>query len=406
MGRAALACALFGLGPVLHAQDGKAILDALVRKGVLTQEEAAEITKEANKATTSVVVVAGGKSTAKLSIGGRLQIQYDGLSTNIDGTAADPAATNHFFARRAYLTVKGSLGNRATVDITYDLASTSFDAAFIKWKQSSDLAFDLGLRKVNLAYEESMISSGALKSIERTGATRFFVEPANGRRLGAGGYRIGLYAEGKSGPLFWGAAVTNPERVSSITSTGAAGNNGFAYWGNAGLKNKFQDGAGTYVIGGGIGLLPDQGGKTLGAGDDLLVGNVYADINVGSFFLVAEYLFSRNDNGAGPGRDANSRGFWIQPSFKFDKNWEGVVRFSHLDSDGRGINLSDGIRSAPSGGTMDKLTDYYLGFIYYISGNDLKFQAGYVYGEAKDTVTGGSAKARTSGVRSQMQVQF
>ncbi len=117
-------------------------------------------------------------------------------------------------------------------------------------------------------------------------------------------------------------------------------------------------------------------------------------------------LSSDNENGAGANGDANSYGFWIQPSYRFNKNWEGVFRYSYTDSDGRGINVSDGIRNAPAGGTMDTLTDYYLGFTYYISGDDLKFQAGYVYGESQDTVTGGSAKATSSGIRSQMQVQF
>jgi len=39
-----------------------------------------------------------------------------------------------------------------------------------------------------------------------------------------------------------------------------------------------------------------------------------------------------------------------------------------------------------------------------IAGNDLKLQAGYVYGQTDDTVTGGPATATASGVRSQVQV--
>jgi len=33
-------------------------------------------------------------------------------------------------------------------------------------------------------------------------------------------------------------------------------------------------------------------------------------------------------------------------------------------------------------------------------------QAGYIYGESKDTVTGGAAKAKVQGVRSQLQLNF
>ena len=401
-----VALGLLAGAPKAAAQDGKAVLDLLVKEGILTTDQAAKVGKEASKAPVLIPVTAGGKSTTKLSLGGRLQIQFDGLSTDIDN-AVDPADTNHFFVRRAYLTLKGTVSANATFDITYDMATSSFDAAFIKWKQSDSLAFDIGLRKVNIAYEESTVSSGALKAIERTGATRYFVEPENTRRLGAGGYRLGLYVEGKEGPFFWGAAITNPERVSSATSIGTAANNGVALWGNVGVKDKMKgvkDGA--YVFGAGLGYMPDQGGKTVGTGNDLLVGNIYADLNIGKFSLVTEYLYSRNENGAGANRDANSYGFWLQPSYKFDKHWEGVVRYSFLDSDGRGINLSDAVRSAPSGGTMDKITDYFIGVNYCFLGNDLKIQAGYVYAEAEDTVTGTPAKATSSGFRSQMQIQF
>lgn len=401
-----VALGLLGGAAPASAQDGKAILDALVKKGLLTSAEAEQITKDAKKTPLPIDVAAAGKSTSKLSLGGRLQIQYDALSTDI-ANANDPADNSHFFVRRAYLSLKGALTGNATFDITYDMATSSFDAAFIKWKQSDALAFDVGLRKVNLAYEESTVSSGALKAIERTGATRYFVEPENGRRLGAGGYRLGLYAEGKEGPFFWGAALTNPERVNSATAISTAATNGLAYWGNVGVRNSIgarKDAS--YVVGAGVGFMPDQGGKTLGTGNDLFVSNVYVDVTMGNFSLLAEYLYSSNDNGAGANRDSNSYGFWFQPSYKFSKQWEGVFRYSFTDSDGRGINLSDAVRNAPSGGTMDKVTDYFIGANYYILGNDLKIQAGYVYAEAKDTITGGSAKATSSGFRSQMQIQF
>jgi hypothetical protein len=86
--------------------------------------------------------------------------------------------------------------------------------------------------------------------------------------------------------------------------------------------------------------------------------------------------------------------------------FEPVIRYSIVNSDHRGVALSDGIRSAPSGGTMDKMSELFLGANYYFRGNDVKLQAGYIYGESKDTVTGGAAKATTQGVRSQLQLNF
>jgi hypothetical protein len=70
------------------------------------------------------------------------------------------------------------------------------------------------------------------------------------------------------------------------------------------------------------------------------------------------------------------------------------------------VNISDGIRSAPSGGTMNKMEEWYAGFSYFFRGNDVKWQLGYIYGKSNDTITGGTAGAKTQGVRSQMQVNF
>jgi phosphate-selective porin len=87
-------------------------------------------------------------------------------------------------------------------------------------------------------------------------------------------------------------------------------------------------------------------------------------------------------------------------------DWEAVVRYTYVDSDGRGVNISDGTRSAPSGGTMDKMSEWFIGGNWYIKSNDVKFQLGYIHSESKDIVTGGTAKAQADGVRSQMQVNF
>jgi len=61
----------------LRAQDSGALLNVLVRKGILTDQEAedvrAELTAESHAAVISSV--SGGKSTHSLAISGRLQVQ-------------------------------------------------------------------------------------------------------------------------------------------------------------------------------------------------------------------------------------------------------------------------------------------------------------------------------------------
>src|SRR5215207_5845623 len=96
----------------LLGQESGALLDALIRKGILTNQEAedirADLVRENN--TTPAHVIGGGKSSDRLTVGMRMQAQYAGLGTNVHGSAADPVSTEHFFVRRMYLTLKAGVG--------------------------------------------------------------------------------------------------------------------------------------------------------------------------------------------------------------------------------------------------------------------------------------------------------
>lgn len=409
---ALLGGALIATGSAL-AQDSGPLVDLLVKKGIVNDQEAEELRADLTRDASAGIIstISGGKSTVGLSISGRLQVQYAGLGTSIDGVAANPVSTEHFFLRRIYLGAKANLGNGWTSSINYDFAGTTFDEAKITWTQSDALAVDIGFRKAPIGLEEWDTSSGSLKAIERSPATRYFVESNNGRRLGAGSYRIGVYAGGKAdNGLFYNVAVTNPERnedgTAGVNSAGSAANNNLAFWGNAGYKGKFGEGN-SYRFGGSVGYLPDQGGLVLGKGNNLTVYSVYGVVTSGPFDLEGEYWGGNNQNGAASGTaSAKPTAFWIQPAYFVTDKLEAVIRYTSVDSDGRGVNISDGTRSSPSGGTMDKMSEWYFGGNYLFRGNDVKFQLGYIHAESKDTVAGGPAKAKTDGVRSQMQVNF
>ena len=85
---------------------------------------------------------------------------------------------------------------------------------------------------------------------------------------------------------------------------------------------------------------------------------------------------------------------------------EVVARYQHLDTDGRGVSLSDVVRSSPSAATMNKFTETYVGFNWYIKNNDLKFQLGALNGKTTETLVKTFAEAKTTGIRSQLQLQF
>ena len=421
---ALIGAALLGAGSV-HAQDNKALINALIQKGILTQDEAGKITDEIKKAEAGQTVVTNGSDTwiKKLTLSGRFQAQFVDIGTSIAGVAANPVATQHFLLRRIYLGTKVDMGDGFTGAVTYDFANNSFDTAIVSWKQSDALTLDLGLKKAPFVYEETT-SSGALKAIERSVVTRFFDEPNNGRRLGAASYRIGLYASGNlpASPVFYSVAVTNPERNEysgdgtsgpavngnpGVQSAGNGTNNNFGYYGTVGVADKFD--GGTYKFGVEGGFLPDQGGPaaTVGLGNDLKLYGAFADVTFGNFNLQGEWLQAQDKRGVSATQDARPMGYWIQPSyFLIPKVLEAVVNYSYVDSDGRGVNISDGVRSAPGGGTMNKLSEWYVGGNWYFRGPDYKLQFGYVHADSKDTVIGGTASAKSDGLRTQVQVNF
>jgi phosphate-selective porin len=399
------------------AKENRALLEVLIRKGILTHQEADAISAElvTESQAPKVAVLPGGQSTQRLSLGMRVQMQYAHLDTDIDGVAFETAATNRAFLRRMYLMLRAELSEKWGATVTYDLASSSYDDAFVNWEASPDLRFSFGLRKVNVAYEERA-SSGNIRALERSSVTRYFVESNNGRRLGAASYRVGAFVDGKAElsstlGLVYSAAVTTPERNEAFTLASSPGNgatNRPALWGSAGITGRLANN-GTWVAGVGTGFLPDQGGAgvaNLGSGFDLNVYSVYFDVNADRFGLMAEFLTADVEGGVSATRDATPWGFFVQPSLRISDTFEVVVRYAWLDSDGRGVTLSDAVRSAPSGGTMNKSAEWYAGANWYLRGNDLKYQLGLVSAQTTETVTGGPAEASTVGVRSQLQVTF
>lgn len=413
----ALAAGIILSATCVLAQDSGPLLDALVRKGILTNQEAedlrAELVRDNN--TIPARAMANGRSTDRISVGMRMQMQYASLDTDVKNAAVGPVATDHAFLRRMYLTLKAGLGGDWGVTMTYDFASGSYDDAFAEWRPTPDLAFNFGLRKVNVAYEERA-SSGDIRAIERSAVTRYFVESNNGRRLGAASYRIGAFLDGKKElnqtiGLAYSAAVTAPERPESFTAasaTGDAATNRPAFWGTFGVTGKLENN-GSWIAGVATGYLPDLGGfgtTNFGRGYDLSLYSVFTNVTAGRFTFMGEYLTAKVERGVNATTDASPKGYFLQPTFYLTEAIELVARYSALDSDRRGLTLSDVIRSAPSGGTMNKAVEWYLGGNYYLRGNDLKLQLGLVSAKTKETLTGAPAEAKVFGARSQMQIQF
>jgi hypothetical protein len=422
-----LAVATSGVA-LAQSADNQALIDLLIKKGVLSDQEAKDITAQIAKDQSSQDVETNNDGfLQKLTLSGRFQVQYAGIGTAINGNPVNPVSTEHFFLRRIYIGVNAQFGDGFSGVVTYDLANSSFDKALLEWKQSPLFVVDLGLTKAPFGYEENQ-SSGNLLAIERSTITRYIDEPNNGRRIGAASYRDGLFVSGTYEGFFYQLAATDPERneysgdstntavlvngLGGVGSTGGATTNSFAVYGNVGYGMAFGKGTpynGSFKVGYEAGFDPDQGGTAalgLGHGQNISLSGGFGDLTVGGFRLVGEYETADVDSGVAVNKPANISGWWIQPSYRFTKEWEAVLQYSYINSDGRGVALSDVIRSAPSGGTMNTAAETYIGFNYYIKGNDVKLQTGYIHGESNNTVTGAYAHASTDGIRSQFQIQF
>ena len=147
-------------------------------------------------------------------------------------------------------------------------------------------------------------------------------------------------------------------------------------------------------------------GATIGTGRNISLNGGYADLSLNNLSVVAEFEQANDDSGIANHVNAKPHGFWVQPSYKITPQWEAVVQYSTVNSDGRGVALSDVVRSAPSGGTMETSDEWYFGGNWYIKGNDVKLQAGYIHADSNKTLAGAAATAQTNGVRSQLQFQF
>jgi len=229
-----LAAALFvaGAGP-MFAQDNSALLNILVRKGILTEQEAEDVRADLAKENSAALAsTSKSPNLSKINLSGRVQAQYVGLDTDIDGSTSNPATVRHAFLRRVRIGMKPIFSNEWSAYINYDLTGSFFDAAYLEKIFSPALTLQAGLKKAPIGYEEYFLSSGALKAIERSVVTRYFVESNNGRRLGAGKYRQGVWLSGRQGDFTWETAVTNLEGTytgADSVSTGSAANNGLAY---------------------------------------------------------------------------------------------------------------------------------------------------------------------------------
>ena len=428
----------------------QATLDLLVKKNIITLDEAAALAKSSALPAT----LAGPKdpNVQSLIIAGLFASQFDWLSTRDKAAgAANPPAEMQFLFRRAYFGILVDLGNGWGGDMIFDFAAGAKPPAsyqggggnavqnnfekIIVTKKIEDWNGQLaaGYQKVNFTLEE-YTSSAIVKPIERSLVARYFDEyqtstaPApneeTNRRLGFASHHNGIFWDGRFGGtgFFYGTALTTGIQ-NSTGYTPVGGLNRLAGWVNAGYNGTF---GGDLTGKAGLNLGYSRDGNSNGSQSNSMGGfNPYFSlVYANTFQLDAEWLEARVAHGrinGGVASTATPYGFYLTPSYKINDQWELVARFSYLYTDGRGTNISDVVLNASNVNGVNTLFNQaqslYLGLNWNALGNNIKLLFGYEWDVFRDRQAGGLAgvisasnltgpRAEVSGVRARVQMLF
>lgn len=414
-----IAAALLSLAALYSNAQDKATLDLLVSKGVITKEEASKLSKG------NVKIVAKDKNVKGIKITGRVQTQYENINVEGFGAAGTSHAVskNDFIMRRLFLGAEADLGSGWSGTVVADFGRSGDDKNYLEnayitkaidWELLHG-KLDIGYKKVNFGFEENT-SASKLLSVERSLATRYWTEGNNGRRLGFGARHTGIFWNGKIDEiegLEYGAAVTSPYN-DNPTEIPSSADNTLAYWANVAYSGSIEEDI-SFKIGVNFGYSPDTTSTNVSGGSVWGL-NPYVTANLYGFNIWGEFLISGIENGdITRTEDATPMGVNVGIEYRFDiGEWGKIgptVRYSWLDTDGRGVSVSDGIRNAnnaPGYSSFYAAQSVYAGVNWYIMDDSVKFQLGYEWAQFNGTPSNKSASnfAESNTVRAQMQILF
>ncbi|MEN8662626.1 MAG: porin [Lentimonas sp.] len=377
------------MGTSAYAASNDALLDLLVKKGVLTESEATAVAAELKEENEGFSISAKGSETVKLRFNGRLQGQYDSLGGEVNG--ADTPTTNHFYFRRLFFGVKANLDNGVYAETVFDVAGEefAFEKASLGYKFDEKLNTQFGFQKVPFGFEETS-SSSKLTTIERSVANRFFAD-----QIDFSARHTGIHAQGDLGAGFsYAAALVNGAQGEGSKLWGdAEADNALAYFG------RLQWESNGLTVGADAGAGSNSDSKV--SGNNVTAYTGYINYKLDGFDLLGEYFHGDLDD------LGKVDGYSLRASYRFGK-FEPVVRFSHLEADDFDIDVDELIRRAPSGtdalasgpNVGNEIDSFYFGANYYYS-KALTFMAGYEMAEAENDA---GTEVEVDGFRARIQV--
>lgn len=386
MKKAIISLLVAGAVIAANAQD-KALLETLVKKGMLTQQEAAQIAKD------SVAVTPATKSTKSIKIFGGGQGWYSwGKNSVKAGTGPSGQQQSGFTLRYVKLGVEADVGGGWSAEVVTDFGTEGeyknyLDKVVASKKIDLDYlngTLQLGLRKVNMGYEQNMDDFGQY-AVERSVATYFFTR-YEGKNFGS--RTVGVFWDGnitQVDGLYYGAAVTSGVSEGGVANfiTDAQNSSALSFWVNAGYKNVADIKGETlsYDLGINFGYAPQ--GSYIGDKKGSVWGiNPYATINWRGLTLIGEFFLQQVEDYT-PGRDGVGRtpmGANFTAAYKMDiGEWgaiEPVFRASYVTTNGMGL------KSAYTGDDLGKINQamtFYGGVNWYAT-TAVKTSLGYEFG--------------------------
>jgi phosphate-selective porin OprO and OprP len=351
-------------------QSSNALLDALIRKGILTEQEAKEIAAElepAPKPAAPVVRPSSG-NIRDLQIRGRIHGQFGYTHAENDDGSDDYSTLE---MRRVRLGVRGTLFQnvRAQIEANFIPNSFSMRSAYLEWREHDWIMPKMGFDKPTFGHEENT-SSASILTVERSNINNQMVPgPTTGVSF-AGSYEMFEYGAG----IYTGRANVNPDGWDRYLYNGSIGIR-LDRWIPENHKLSFRI----------DGIANDDTGAIFGFETGVAASGHYL---WGRFDLRVEYLQ------ADPFDGGYVRGGYIMPSYKFTEKIQGVVRYERSTADDTFINAPNRYTRrtdvSPSTATRQG-TDYeavYLGANYYIKGDNLKLMSGVEYSELDGTSRG------------------
>lgn len=433
---AATVAAVFGQPAYAQSDSDSAMLKVLVSRGVLTEQEAADIAKSSAE-----IPVVRSAEKSVFSIKGGIQVQHAYIDSNIHSGANEGkhARVNGFMMRRVITTFKADVEDNYGALVSLDFILPHHTSNIYMYKNidskyaKGQLRF--GYIKPNFCLEE-YTSAFNQYCPERSLATNYFTgstvdttefsyRHSNYRKIDIGGFMTGAYWYGKSQSvkgLDYSFAVTNSENyeygISNLTKNGQ--HNAPDIWAGVVYSKKFDDKLLKFGLNG---MYGEDGNKAYDAASvpffaSRVFGfNPFLHFEARNFKTTFEFLVAHIEKGcrdsATDFSDNTPLGLNYAVEYLFDTDWGKigpVFRYAYLDTDGRGTMVSDGLRKAknPVSKAFDKANSFYIGANWYIIGNSLKVQLGYEFARLWGKVYGNSTDESlfSNSVRTEIQILY